>query len=312
MNHPNNPLPQIGEKVFLTDGGLETVMIFHEGLELPCFAAFDLLKDLSGVNTLRKYYRPFINSAIDGRMGFILDTPTWRASSDWMPLLGYKVSEVEDFNKKAVALMKELRQEFQTEDTPMVISGAMGPRGDGYAPGAHMSVEEACDYHLPQARALAESGADLLSAVTMNYIAEAVGIARAAEQVGLPSVIGFTTELDGCLPDGDTLEEAILRVDRETGEEPAYYMVNCAHFDHFTDALHNGSDWVNRIRAVRANASRMSHAELDNSTELDDGDPEEYGALCADLHSKFSGLTVFGGCCGTDHRHVDAVRSAIQ
>jgi len=312
MNIENSALPQMGEKIFLTDGGLETVMIFHEGLELPCFAAFDLLKDNSGTNTLRKYYRPFINSALDGRMGFILDTPTWRASSDWMPQLGHQVHEVDDFNKKAVALMQELRQEFQTADTPMVISGAIGPRGDGYTPGVQMTVDEACDYHLPQARALAEGGADLLSAITMNYIAEAIGIVQAAKQVGLPTVIGFTTELDGQLPDGDTLEEAILRVDRETDGEPAYYMVNCAHFDHFSSALVDGADWVTRIRGVRANASRLSHAELDECEVLDDGDPQEFGALCAELHSRFSGLTIFGGCCGTDHRHVDAVRSSIQ
>jgi len=312
MKASKNTLPQLGEKIFLTDGGLETVMIFHEGLELPCFAAFDLLKDDSGTNTLRNYYRPFIDSAIAGRMGFLLDTPTWRASSDWMPQLGYQVHEVDDFNKKAVALMQELRQEYQTADTPMVISGAIGPRGDGYAPGVQMTVKEACDYHLPQARALAEGGADLLSAVTMNYIAEAIGIVRAAKLVGLPIVIGFTTELDGNLPDGDTLEEAIISVDRETDREPAYYMVNCAHFDHFKDALVDGADWVTRIRAVRANASRLSHAELDECDVLDDGDPQEFGDLCSDLHSKFSGLTVFGGCCGTDHRHVEAVRIAIQ
>ena len=312
MSIESNALAQLGEKVFLTDGGLETVMIFHEGLELPCFAAFDLLKDEAGTKTLRDYYRPFIDSAIKGRMGFILDTPTWRASSDWMPQLGHQVHDVDNFNRKAVSLMQNLRQEFQTADTPMVISGAIGPRGDGYTPGRQMTADEACEYHLPQARALAAAGADLLSAVTMNYIAEAIGIMHAAKQVGLPVAIGFTTELDGCLPDGDTLEQAINRVDHETSGEPAYYMLNCAHFDHFTDALIENADWVSRIRAVRANASRLSHAELDECEVLDDGDPKEFGDLCAKLHGTFSNLTIFGGCCGTDHRHVDAARCAIQ
>ncbi len=308
----SNVLTQIEEKVFLTDGGLETVMIFHEGLELPCFAAFDLLKDDDGTNTLHKYYRPFIDAAIKGRMGFILDTPTWRASSDWMPQLGHQVQDVEDFNRKAVELMQALRKEHQTADTPMIISGAIGPRGDGYTPGAQMTADEACEYHLPQAQALATAGADLLSAVTMNYIAEAVGIVRAAKQVGLPVVIGLTTETDGCLPDGDTLQDAIHRVDQETDNGPAYYMLNCAHFDHFQDALIDGAEWVTRIRAVRANASRQSHAELDEAEVLDDGNPQEFGELCVNLHNRFSGLTIFGGCCGTDHRHVDAVRRAIQ
>jgi len=287
-------------------------MIFHEGLELPCFAAFDLLKDEQGTRTLRDYYRPFIRSAIDGGMGFLLDTPTWRASSDWMPQLGYEAGQVDEFNRKAVALMQELRDEYQTEESPMLISGAIGPRGDGYVPDAGMTPDESRDYHLPQVRALAAAGADLVSAVTMNTIAEATGIVKAAQEVGLPVVIGFTTELDGCLPDGDTLANAILSVDRETANGPAYYMVNCAHFDHFTDALVDGADWVNRIRAVRANASRLSHAELDECEVLDDGDPHEFGQLAARLRSRFSSLTVFGGCCGTDHRHVDAVRFAIS
>jgi S-methylmethionine-dependent homocysteine/selenocysteine methylase len=312
MSTANNILSQIEEKVFLTDGGLETVMIFHEGLPLPCFAAFDLLKDNEGTALLRRYYRPYIDAAIQGRMGFLLDTPTWRASSDWLPQLGHRTEDVEYFNSKAVEHMHELRQEFQTADTPMIISGAVGPRGDGYTPGAQMTADEACAYHLPQVRALAAAGADLISAVTMNYIAEAIGIARAAEQVGLAVVVGFTTETDGCLPDGDTLEEAINRVDQETMVRPAYYMLNCAHFDHFKGALVAGEDWVARIRAIRANASRLSHAELDEAEELDDGSPSEFGDLCAELHNKFSGLTVFGGCCGTDHRHVDAVRCAIQ
>jgi S-methylmethionine-dependent homocysteine/selenocysteine methylase len=312
MSIADNALTGLGEKVFLTDGGLETVLIFHEGLELPCFAAFDLLKNDSGTRTLRNYYLPYIETAIAGRMGFLLDTPTWRASSDWMPQLGYEVHNVDEFNRKAVALMQDLRQEFQTDDTPMIISGAMGPRGDGYTPGAQMTVDEACAYHLPQAQALAAGGADLLSAVTMNYVAEAIGIARAAEQVGLPVVVGFTTETDGCLPDGDTLEVAINRVDLETTKKPVHYMLNCAHFDHFRDALIDDADWVRRIRAVRANASRLSHAELDECEVLDDGNPQEFGEMCAELHDKFSNLTVFGGCCGTDHRHVDAARCAIQ
>ena len=312
MGTANNTLAQLGEKVFLTDGGLETVLIFHEGLELPCFAAFDLLKNDSGTRTLRDYYLPFIETAIEGRMGFLLDTPTWRASSDWMPKLGYEVHDVDNFNRKAVALMQDLRQEFQTDDTPMIISGAMGPRGDGYTPGAQMTADEARDYHLPQAQALAAGGVDLLSAATMNYIAEAIGIARAAEQVGLPVAVGFTTETDGRLPDGDTLEAAINRVDLETSRKPVHYMLNCAHFDHFRDALNDDADWVRRIRAVRANASRQSHAELDECEVLDDGDPQEFGELCAELHGRFSNLTVFGGCCGTDHRHVDAARCAIQ
>jgi homocysteine S-methyltransferase len=311
MSQQNNSLPHLSHKVFLSDGGLETVLIFHRGLELPCFAAFDLLKDDAGTKTLRDYYRPYIDSAIEGELGFVLETPTWRASGDWLQQLGYDANEVHEINRKAVELMDGLRQEFQTAETPMVISGAVGPRGDGYVAGAKMTADEAYEYHLHQIRGLADAGTDLISAGTMTYIDEAIGIVRAAQTVGVPVTVGFTTETNGLLPDGDTLEDAIKRVDSVTDVGPAYYMINCAHFDHFKDALTDNAEWSNRIRAVRANASRLSHAELDESEVLDDGDPEEFGQLCADLHRRFSKLSVFGGCCGTDHRHVDAARRAI-
>jgi homocysteine S-methyltransferase len=311
MGDSSHQLPHKSDKLFLTDGGLETVLIFHHGLELPCFAAFDLLKDDEGAKTLRQYYRPYIDAAIEGGMGFMLDTPTWRASSDWLTQLGYEANEVDVVNRKAVELMQDLRREFQTASTPMLISGAVGPRGDGYVAGAKMTVDEACEYHLHQIRALAAGGADLISAGTMTYLNEAEGIVRAAKIASVPVTIGFTTETDGLLPDRVTLEDAINHVDAATDSGPEYYMVNCAHFDHFQDALTDAA-WVSRIRALRANASRQSHAELDEAEALDDGNPEEFGRYCADLYRKFPGLTVFGGCCGTDHRHVDAVRRAVQ
>ncbi len=304
-------LPQLGDKVFLADGGLETVLIFHEGIDLPCFAAFDLLKDDDGVAVLRNYYRPYIDLALRNEMGFILDTPTWRASGDWMRQLGHTIEGVRSFNVRAVELMQELRSAYQTESSPMVISGAVGPRGDGYVPGVQMTASEAQDYHSSQIGALVAGGVDFISAVTLNYIDEALGVVRAAQSVGIPVTIGFTTETDGCLPDGDSLREAITRVDRETDNGPSYYMINCAHVDHFKDALDDGTAWASRVRAVRANASRMSHAELDEADELDDGNPDEFGALYADLKRRFGNITVIGGCCGTDHRHIGAVCVAI-
>jgi len=304
-------LPLTPECIYLTDGGLETTLIFHNELDLPCFAAFDLLKDDVGRNILREYYRRYADMAVESKCGFIFESPTWRANRDWGTELGYDASRIAAFNREAVELMDSIRREYTNADSPMTISGNIGPRGDGYVVGDEMTADASFAYHKHQVDALADAGADLISAITMTYVDEAIGIVKAAQQRGCPAVIGFTTETDGRLPSGISLEEAIQTVDDATGQGPAYYMVNCAHFDHFSASLADDAKWTQRIRGVRANASRMSHAELDEAEELDDGDPQEFGHLCHQLHKRLPNLFVFGGCCGTDHRHVDAARLAI-
>ncbi len=192
----------------------------------------------------------------------------------------------------------------------MVLSGCIGPRGDGYNPDTAMSAAEAEDYHAEQIATFRDTEADMVSAITMTNVEEAIGIARAAAAAGMPSVISFTLETDGKLPTGQSLKDAILEVDRATGAAPAYFMINCAHPTHFAGALEAGEPWVKRIRGLRANASKMSHAELDASTQLDDGDPAVLGHEHADLVKQFPHITVLGGCCGTDHRHVAAIAHA--
>lgn len=305
------PLPLEPEQIYLTDGGLETTLIFHDGLDLPCFAAFDLLKNRDGRETLRRYYQRYADLAVESQAGFIFETPTWRASGDWGSQLGYDSTQIEAVNRAAVRLMGSIRAEYETSRSPMVISGTIGPRGDGYVVGEQMTVVEAHAYHQHQVDALAGAGTDLITALTITCVEEAIGIVLAAQSAGQPSVIGFTTELDGRLPSGCSLEEAILAVDKATGHGPAYYMVNCAHVDHFSSALADDATWTQRIGGIRANASRLSHAELDECDALDDGDPQEFGSLYAELKKRLPNLLVFGGCCGTDHRHVDAVRLAV-
>ncbi len=297
------------DKIFLTDAGIETVLIFQEGVELPCFASFDLLKNEDGRETLRRYYRTYAKMAVDSQMGFVIETPTWRASYDWGRELGYDEAAIDRVNREAVKLVTEIRDEFETPESPFVVSGNVGPRGDGYVADAQMTVEEAQDYHASQIGVFAEGNVQSIAAITLNYVEEAIGIARAANEAGLPVVIGFTTETDGRLPDGTSLEAAITATD--AAADVAWYMINCAHVEHFRDALQQDAEWTHRVRAVRANASRLSHAELDESEVLDDGDPQEFGAQYAELREAFPEMTVFGGCCGTDHRHIDATRHAL-
>ncbi len=307
-----NKLPQLGGDLFLTDGGIETTLIFREGLTLPDFAAFDLLKDGIGAEALRHYYRTHATIAATHGLGFILESATWRASPEWGTRLGYSPETLAEANRRAIDLMVEIRQEFTRYQVPMVISGCVGPRADGYVPSARMSAGEAERFHATQIRILADTEADLISAITMNYVEEAVGIARAAKAVNMPVVISFTVETDGRLPTGDTLEGAIRAVDRATGTTPSYYMINCAHPTHFSHLVQDDGDWLQRIGGVRANASTRSHAELNEAPDLDDGDPVQLGAEYGELRMRMPALNVMGGCCGTDHRHIEAIaRSAL-
>ena len=305
-------LPQLDGGIFLTDSGLETTLIFHDGIDLPYFAAFDLLRDQAGTQTLRKYFQTHVAIARDAGMGFVLETPTWRASAEWGDQMGYSSAALAAINEDAVALLEEIREEFETAATPMVISGQIGPRGDGYDPGEIMSPEEAQAYHAAQINVFARTGADLLTAMTITNVNEGIGIAQAAKAAGIPSVIGFTVETDGHLPTGQSLADAIVEVDTVTDNAPVYYLINCAHPSHFADKLDNDGAWMRRVRAIRANASRCSHAELDEAEELDAGDPVELASDYRDILRRHGHINVLGGCCGTDHRHIVEIGAACR
>jgi S-methylmethionine-dependent homocysteine/selenocysteine methylase len=309
MKNASAVLPE--GRLFMTDGGLETTLIFHDGLDLPYFAAFDLLKDEAGTDYLRSYYRRYAEMASGLGLGLVLESPTWRASRDWADKLGYDAARLAAANRKAVALMHEIRDAYRSPRTPIVVSGNVGPRGDGYRVERRMNAHEARAYHGEQIATFATCGVDLVSAFTMNYVDEAVGVVLAARAVDLPAVISFTLETDGRLPDGATLKGAIEATDAATGAWPSHYMINCAHPTHFASVLEAGAAWMRRIGGVRANASRRSHAELDAAPDLDAGDPEELGGEYRQLRPLLPGLAVVGGCCGTDHRHVASICAAL-
>jgi homocysteine S-methyltransferase len=257
-------LPQLGGDFFLTDGGIETTLIFHEGFVLPDFAAFHLLRGTAGLVALRKYFQTYTELSRRLGVGLILESATWRASTDWAARLGYTRQELAEANRVSIRLLAEIRSDAAS-GPPIVISGCIGPRGDGYTPAAMMSEPDAAAYHREQVETFAGTTADMVSAMTMNYVEEAIGIAQAAERAGMPVAISFTLETDGNLPTGETLRSAIERVDAATGRYPCYYMINCAHPTHFEHLLNENEQWTERIGGLRANASRMSHAELNES-----------------------------------------------
>jgi S-methylmethionine-dependent homocysteine/selenocysteine methylase len=308
MSPHNARLPQLDGGLYLTDGGIETTLIFHDGLDLPHFAAFHLLQDEAGTSALRRYFARYAEIARANRTGFILESPTWRASADWGQKLGYSSAALAEANARSIALMHEVRREFQDAGgRPFVVSGCIGPRGDGYDPGAIMSPDEAQAYHAEQIAVFARSEADMIAAITMTNASEAIGVARAAQAAGMPVAISFTVETDGRLPTGQGLKEAIAEVDESTKAAPAYYMINCAHPTHFATTLAGTGAWLQRIRGIRANASKRSHAELNEAPDLDAGDPAELGGEYGAFVRRLPQINVVGGCCGTDHRHIERI-----
>ncbi len=289
---------------------METTLIFRQGIDLPCFASFILLKDALGVAALRAYFAPYVDVARRQGVGLILDSPTWRANRDWGARLGYAPAELDAANRKAVEVVEDIRSGASGIGTPIVVNGCVGPRGDGYRATDLMTVAEAENYHAGQVRTFSETAADMVTALTMTYSQEAIGVIRAATSVGMPVVISFTVETDGRLPSGQSLKDAIEQVDAETGGAAAYFMINCAHPTHFDKVLEAGEPWLDRIGGLRANASAKSHAELDEADELDAGNPTELAAQYSALRGRLRSVRVVGGCCGTDHRHIEAICSS--
>jgi homocysteine S-methyltransferase len=304
-------LPQLGGEVFLTDSGLETDLIFNDGFELPEFAAFVLVDDAAGAAALTAYFRRHVEIAVQHQCGVILETPTWRASRDWGSRLGYPAAELRRVNESAVGLVAQVRGEYRdAARSPVVIRGCVGPRADGYRPDERMTAGQAQSYHAEQIGILAAAEVDLVHAMTLSYAAEGIGIAQAAAAAGLPVTLSFTTETDGQLADGTSLADAVTAVDAATGGSPVYYGVNCAHPSHFAAALPGGATGA-RIQSIRANASRKSHAELDESPILDTGDPVQLARDYLQLRVQHPQISIVGGCCGTDARHVRAIAGTV-
>lgn len=291
----------------LTDSGLETTLLFHNQIDLPHFAAFPLLNKPRYQKLFSEYYTHHLELASKYNTGFILESATWRANKDWGFKLGYSLHDLEEINSLAILQLKQLKLKYSNDVQPIVISGCIGPRTDGYKVINAMTASEAAIYHNMQVACFKSAGADLTTALTINYSEEGLGIARAAKENNLPVVISFTVETDGALPSGELLKDAIYKIDRSTGSYPLYYMINCAHPSHFSNILETNSDWVSRIKGIRANASCKSHAELDESNEIDSGDKFELANWYTALKKQLPELRIYGGCCGTDVGHIETI-----
>ncbi len=309
MTNPN-ALPQLEDRIFLTDSGLETILVFDREMDLPLFASFPLLDTDDGAEFLAGYYAEHMSIAREHGTGALFDTATWRASARWGAQLGYDARRLHEINVRAVALIDDTCLAHASAATPLVINGVVGPSSDGYQSAEALTAPEAAAYHLPQVESLATADADLVTAVTMTTAAEAIGIVSAARSVGIPAAVSFTVETDGRLPSGQALGDAIVEVDEATDGYASYHLINCAHPVHFDSTLQTSSAWVRRLRGFRSNGSRLSHAELDEAEQLDSEDPDQLASEIVALREHNPQLTILGGCCGTDHRHVAAIGRA--
>jgi S-methylmethionine-dependent homocysteine/selenocysteine methylase len=311
MPRYRNSLPQLFGDIFLADAGVETDLIFNHGIEIREFAAHTLLPIPEGRAALSRYFEGFLALANQQNTGFILDTVTWKAHRHWAEKLGATDDELKAANEDCVRFIADLRARFSGNAKPIVLNAVIGPRGDAYKPEAVISMDSAELYYAQQLGWLAATEIDMVTALTFNQGGEAAGLAKAARKVGLPAAISFTVETNGALPNGQSLPDAIIEVDAATDQYPAYYMVNCAHPDHFDGALLD-APWARRIRGIRANASRQSHAELDAAPALDAGNPHKLAQQYRALSNRMPWLNVFGGCCGSDLRHVTEIVRALE
>jgi homocysteine S-methyltransferase len=302
-----------GPTLYIMEGGVSTSLIYDHGVDLgEHFSTLSILRGKSGVEAIKSVLRPFIDIARKSGVGLVLGAQTWRASPAWGEKMGISLAELKQLNELAVDLSVSLREEAEADGalTVILVAGEVGPRGDGYvADTTKMSPEDAKAYHSVQMSWLANfSKADFVNAFTLSYVEEAIGIAAAAKEHAMPIAIGFTVETDGCLPSGTKLCDAILQVDAATDCYPLHFSINCAHPSHFAARLITGAEsgaaWVKRVKCIKPNSSRLSHAELDKCTVLDRGDPVDLANLCAELRKKLPWINVIGGCCGTNHVHV--------
>ncbi len=293
----------------VTDAGLETWLLFERGVDLPAFAAYPLVATAAGREMLTEYYERFAAIAEAAGTALVLEAPTWRANPDWGATLGHDRAALAEMITACVALVDDVRNRW-TGEQPFLVGGAVGPRGDGYRIDAAMDADAAAEYHAFQVDCLAATPIDVVTAMTICYVDEAVGITRAAQTAGVPVVISYTLETDGRLPSGMSLGEAIEATDTATDGYPVHYMLNCVHPTHFDQVLDGTAPWATRIRGLRSNASTLSHAELDEMEELDAGDPDDLAARYVALRPTLPALQVIGGCCGTNFDHVAAITSA--
>lgn len=297
-------------RFYLSEGGTETELMYKYGFELPQFALYPLLNNHDATSTMRGMFRSYLDVVARNEMNALMGGLDYRASPDWGKLLGYSPAGLAEANHQSIDFLRELAAEYVSDINEILIQGLIGPRGDAYERNTKITVNEAEDYHSVQLNTLKDANVDLALAITFNNVPESIGVARAAVKLGVPLAISLTLDTHSRLNSGPSLEEAITRIDAETGQSPEFYLINCSHPLEYEPAITPGN-WINRIRGVRPNASKMDKISLCKIGHLEDGDPEELGNLCGGLARRYPHMDIWGGCCGTWDTHIHEIAKNI-
>ena len=304
--------PRLKDKIYLTEGGTETEILYKWGYALPEFAMFPLLDNPEADAVIRDMYRRYFDVAAEHNTGMLVLGHDYRASPDWGAKLGYSPEGLAEMERRTVRFLDEIRAEYSAKVTDAYIAGCIGPRGDAYGTGAEIGENEAEDYHSVQLPTLRETPADMAIAVTFNNIPEAVGVIRAAEGIGLPIGVSLTLTTESRLRSGPTLRKAVETIDERTNGAAAWFGTNCSHPLEFEPALADEGPWIERLRYMRPNAVKMEKLALCKLGHLEDGDPVELGHQMGDLARRYPQMDLLGGCCGTDERHLDEIATNAQ
>ena len=303
--------PQEEGRFYLTEGGTETELMYKHGFELPHFAMFPLLDNPEAVSKMREMFRSYLDVAAKHEFCALMGGLDYRASPDWGELLGYSPAGLSDANLQSIEFLRDVAGEYSSDIPEILFQGLIGPRGDAYERNETITENEAEDYHAVQLETLKKADVDLALAITFNNIPESVGVARAAAEIGIPLAISLTLDSSSKLRSGPSLAEAITTIDKEPDQSPEYYLINCSHPVEYEPAIEPG-EWIERIRGVRPNASKMEKIALCKIGHLEDGDPEELGTLCGDLARRYPHMDIWGGCCGTWDKHLDEIARNVR
>ena len=292
----------------LMEGALGERLKREYGLAIDGPAAMaTLVDDPVGRAALTALWQEYLAIAEKYRLPFMATTPTRRANRLRMEKAGLDDALLE----RNAQLLCGIRNRASTA---MFAGGLMGCVGDAYTGQGSLEADEAETVHRWQAKHLAESGLDFLYAGIMPTLPEALGMARAMASTGLPYIISFTICRAGTLIDGTSIDAAIEHIDSHTDQPPALYMTNCVHPSIVYEALSQPMNQTERVAArfkgVQANTAALDYSAMDGAQELITADPETLAEAMLRL-CKDKGLSVFGGCCGTDGSHIEAIARRI-
>ena len=297
----------------LSEGSIYERLRRHPAIEFdPYLAHATLIYNDDSALILEQVHREYLDVGQHHNLAMFALTDTWRANQELIhqsKFHGHKV------NQDNAHFLAKIRDSYGLTATPIFIGGQIGPRGDAYSPKEALPSAEAEGFHTPQLETLAEVQVDFLYAATLPALSEAEGIARAMAKTGLPYILSFIIRRDGTLLDGTLLAQAIETIDHTTPKPPTGYGINCVYPTVFCEGLtaleKDSSSLSQRILSFQANTSTKEPEELDGLSELETEKPETLAELMVAAYQQFH-TPFFGGCCGTDTRHIECLASAYK